>query len=887
MKKKFIVVDGANYLFRAFYAIPPLSNDEGMPTNALYGFTQMLLSLIKQEKPNYIAVALDTKEPTFRNELYSEYKANRKEPPEDLVPQFPYVKKIIDALNISILEYPGYEADDIIATVAQKFASADLDIMIVSSDKDLMQLVNGNVCILDTMKKKCIKKNEVIEKFGVPPERVQDVLALSGDTSDNIPGIPGVGPKTATKLIVEYGSFENVLENAEKIKGALGEKIRANIDLALLSQKLVLVEKDVPLKEKTLDIFECKEGDVKKMGPLFHALGFKRLADQMAPKTVFSNTKYQLLNTQKKFEAFLEQAKESKVLCLDLETTSLNPFEAKIVGFALATASESAVYVPVGHNLQLGEEQLRLDDVIKALQPLLLSKEKTLVGQNIKYDLKILLLHGMKCENKLFDTMVASYVLNPSERHGLDELAHKYFSHTMISFEEVCGKGKKQITFDDVPLQKALEYAAEDADLTLRLYELFSQNLKTDNAEDLFYTLEMPLLKVLMHMELQGFKIDVEFLQKLSHDFEKRLTHLEKNIYALAGDEFNINSPKQLGEILFGKLQLSGGKKTKTGYSTKQDILEDLALQHELPRHVLEYRSFSKLKSTYVDALPKLLNQKTKRVHTSFNQTVAATGRLSSSDPNLQNIPIRSEEGRKIRKAFVAPEGYVLIDCDYSQIELRILAQLSQDNALLTAFAANEDIHALTASKLFDCNVHEVTSEQRSVGKTVNFGVIYGQSAFSLSKQLAIEPAKAKTFIDLYFKQFPKVLEYREKVLDGVKKEGYTTTLFGRRRYFPDIASPNQMVKQASERMAFNSVFQGTAADIIKKGMVEIEEKLSSICKDAKMILQVHDELIFEAPEADAQNVMRFVKEKMEQAVKLDVPLLVEAKCGINWDDAH
>lgn len=878
-RQKLYLIDGANYLFRAFYAIGPLSTSQGLPTNALYGFTQMLVSLVRDEKPDYIAVLFDTKEPTFRDALYPAYKANRKESPEDLVPQFPYVRPIVEALGIAAFERPGFEADDLMGTFARRFASDDLDVVIVSGDKDLMQLVDDHVTLLDTMKQKRIGKNEVWEKFGVDPEHVVDVLGLAGDSSDNIPGIPGIGPKTATTLVSHYGSLENILREAPNITGTLGEKIRTHAESAKLSRTLATIKTDIAV-DVSLDRLVSKGPDPVKARELFSELEFTKVLSALVPTESVSRRGYQLIQDEALLRDYVAKAKNARRFSLDLETTSLHPMEAAIVGISLAIAPGDAAYIPVGHHVELGEYQIPLDVVLTELRELLADPTSTCIGQNLKYDLLILKRYGVEAHTKLFDTMIASYLLNSASQHNLDALAELHLGHTTITYEA-------RISFADVSLPQARDYAAEDADVAFRLADIFSKKLCEANLVTIFETLEIPLMAVLMTMEEAGVLIDPEKLSGLSKEFHEKLTTLEQEIFALAGAPFNINSPKQLGDILFGKLQLSGAKKTKTGFSTSQDVLETLAHEHPLPKLVLTYRSFMKLTSTYVDALPNLINKKTHRLHTSFNQTIAATGRLSSSDPNLQNIPIRTAEGRRIREAFVPPPGFLFVDCDYSQIELRVLAHMSREQKLIDAFREGGDVHVMTAAEIFGKGLKRVTKEERSVGKTVNFSTIYGQSAFGLAQQLDIDPKEAAIYIEAYFARYPKVASYRDEVLETARKTGKVETLFGRRRLVPDIMSPNVQVRAATERVAFNTVFQGTAADIIKKAMIALHQQLSSISAQSKMILQVHDELVFEVPEEDAEKVSKAVKKAMESAVILDVPLVADVSTGKTWAEAH
>ncbi|MBT3181474.1 MAG: DNA polymerase I [Deltaproteobacteria bacterium] len=902
-KKRLYLVDGANYVFRAYYAIRNLSNSKGFPTNALYGFAQMLLKLMKEERPDYIAVCFDRSEPTFRDEIYSEYKANRDEPPDDLKLQFPYVQPLTTALGLKAIDKVGFEADDIIGTLAKRYASEGVDVVIVSGDKDLMQLVDSNVSILDEMKGKRIGQKEVIEKFGVGPEGVTEVLGLAGDTSDNIPGVPGVGMKTAAKLIREYGTLEAVIDNADRITGAVGRKIKENVEKARLSHQLVKIDMDVPVK---VALEELLPGELGASGgsELFKELGFTKILSEVVKRPVesaISFESYRLITEETTLKKVLKSINNKDILSIDLETTSLDSMQAEIVGFALSWEAGEAAYIPVGHKSSDNDggesagplfatpkevDQLPFDLVKEALLPVLSNKKIKKIGQNLNYDFTILKRYGFELDPISFDTMLASYLLNPTEKHGLDSMSLRCLGHQTIKYDEVAGKGKSQVNFSEVSPDNAFEYACEDADVALRLAEIFKPQIDK-YFSDLYYKMELPLLEVLVDMQIAGMKIDQSQLKTLDNEFTKRLLDLEKAIYDAAGEEFKINSPKQLGVVLFEKLGLPGGKKTKTGFSTSQDILEGLADDHDLPKLVLNYRTLSKLKSTYVDSLQSLINPNTKRVHTSFNQARTATGRLSSSDPNLQNIPARSEEGRRIRYAFIAEEGNLLLSADYSQIELRVLAHMSNETNLVDAFSKGLDVHAITAAGIFGCKVRDVTKEQRAVGKTVNFSVIYGQTSYGLSRQLGIAPGEAAEYIENYFKKYPGVAKYRDKVLEEARSRGFVETLFGRRRPVTDINSSNKQLQQFAERTAFNTVFQGTAADIIKVAMISIHNGLSKVSQGSKMILQVHDELVFEIPKDDIGAVQKFVVEEMESPVKLSVPLVVDVGVANNWADAH
>lgn len=876
------LIDGTNLIFRAYYAIRHLSTSKGFPTNAIYGFTNMLLKLLRDEKPAHIAIVFDSGKPSFREEIYPEYKANREEPPDDLIQQFPHIPRIVDALNIPNISHEGVEADDVIGTIARFSVQKGDKVVIVTGDKDFMQLVDANVSLLDTMKEKRITEKEVKEKFGVEPGKVVDVLALMGDASDNIPGVHGIGPKTATKLIKEFGDLENLIKNADKLEGALKDKITIDTKNARLSKRLATIHTDVKI-DLDLNDLNLKKPDPEKLREVLKEFEFTSLLTDLTPKDAIARDKYKLVMTEKDLDELCKKLAASKVFAFDTETTSLEPISAQLVGLSFAWGRGDAAYIPVGHAGLDSVGQLPFKTVLEKLKPVLLDPKVKKVGQNCKYDLAVLKKYGVEIAPIECDTMIASYILNPAGPHNLDDLAQQHLDHTTIKYEDVTGKGKKQINFSDVNIHKACEYSGEDADVTLRLYEVFMPQISDSTFKMLFNEIEMPLMHVLLGMELDGMKIDVDYLSNIGREFDTKLKALEKEIYKEAGEEFNISSPKQLGVILFEKMGLAWGKKTKTGYSTDVDSLTALADQHKIGELVLEYRSLSKLKGTYIDALPAIINHSTGRIHTSFNQTVAETGRLSSSEPNLQNIPIRTEEGRRIRAAFIAEKGFKLLSADYSQIELRILAHIAEEDVLIDGFKNGLDIHSLTAAGIFGVKPEKVTKEQRSVGKTVNFATIYGQSAFGLSKQLKINPAVAQEYIDNYFARYPNVAKYRENAFKDARKKGYVETLFGRRRYLPDINSKNGNIRQNAERMAFNTIFQGTAADIIKKAMIEVDSGLKEVSPTSRMLLQVHDELVFEVPESDLEKVSSFVSKAMSNVVKLSVPLTVDVAMGHNW----
>ena len=890
-KKTLYLIDGSSYIFRAYYAIRHnLSTSKGLPTNAIYGFVTMLQKVVREENPDYIAVAFDSREKTFRHDMYPQYKANREAPPEDLERQFPYFEPVVEAYNIKSLRIPGVEADDIIGTLAKQGEKEGLEVVIVSGDKDMMQLIGPHVHMLDTMKAKRFQKKDVVEKFGVGPEKVIDVMGLMGDSSDHIPGVKGVGPKTATELIQKFGSIANLYQCLDEIdKKKLQEKLEADKANALLSRKLVTIDTAVPLDCEIADL-KVQEADRDQLTKLFTELEFTSLipeAGEGKKPAAKKDHVYRTILSEDDFASLLDQLSAAEEFALDLETTSLNAVAAEAVGISFSFQENEACYIPLMHRYLGVPEQLDKKTVFKKLKPILENPKIRKIGHNIKYDLIVLQNEGVHLKGIFFDTMLASYVLDPSRRsHGLDDLALELLGHKNITYKEVAGTGAKQIGFDEVEIERATEYAAEDSDITWRLYLNLKPKLKDDLLE-LFNDIEIPLLEVLAEMEINGVFIDKHHLAALSKKMDKELQAYEKSIYTLAGEEFNINSPKQLSVILFEKLELPVIKKTKTGYSTDVSVLEELAAHHELPDKIYSYRQLGKLKSTYVDTLPLEINKKTGRVHTSFNQTVAATGRLSSSDPNLQNIPIRSDMGKEIRKAFIAEKGDKLLSADYSQIELRLLAHLSNDPVLVQAFKKGEDIHTRTAAEIFGTSLKDVNPDSRRMAKAVNFGIIYGLSAFGLSRQLKITPKEAKDFIDRYFKLYQRVKTFIEETIEQTRKTGYTTTMMNRKRYLPDINSKNRQVREAAERIAINSPLQGSAADLIKVAMINLSHQLKKRKLQSKMILQVHDELVFECPQKEKQEMHELVKKEMEGVCQFSVPLIVDIGWGDNWNDVH
>jgi DNA polymerase-1 len=886
-KETLYLVDGSSYIYRAYFAIRHLSSPKGFPTNALYGFTQMLLKLIKDRQPGHVAVVFDLGRQTFRTELYPEYKANRAAMPDDLVPQIVPIKEMVRAFNIPVLEKQGFEADDIIGTIARECEEAGMDVVVVTGDKDLMQIVTANVTLLDTMKDKVSGITEVLERFGVEPERVIEILGLAGDTSDNIPGVPGVGEKTALKLIQEFGSLDVLLERAGEVKGKTGERIREFADQARLSRKLATIDRNTPIEYRYEDL-AISPPDTKRLADLFREYGFTTLMKELTSEASLSIEGYRTVLSEQEFSNLLQALAAAPAFAVDLETTSLNPLNAEIVGLSFSFRDHEAYYVPVGHSYPGVPTQLSREQVLSALTPIFIDPERPKIGQNIKYDYQVLRRSGIELQGLWCDTMLASYLLNPvRSSHGLDSLAVEFLDHKMISYGEVAGKGKEQINFAQVPVERASVYSCEDADATFLLQGIFLPRITEEGMDRLFFDLEMPLVTILAEMELHGVMLDLTLLGELSGTFADQLATLEKEIFTSAGCEFNINSPKQLGEVLFDRLKLPTGRKTKTGWSTDVDVLTRLALDHEIAALILQFRSISKLKSTYTDALPKLLDPSTGRIHTSYNQAVTNTGRLSSSEPNLQNIPIRSEEGRKIRRAFIAEEGSLLLSADYSQIELRVLAHLSGDRVFCEAFAHDEDIHTRTASEVFDLMPGLVTPEMRRQAKTINFGVIYGQGAFSLARELGVSTKTAKEFIDNYFRRHSGARDFLDACVRDAEKNGYVTTILGRKLPIPDIASSNGNIRAFAQRNAINYPIQGSAADIIKRAMVLVSDRMKREGLKSRLIMQVHDELVFEVPEEECILMEMLVCHEMEHAVSLRVPLKVDLNFGRNWSEAH
>ena len=884
------LVDGSAYIYRAYHAVRGLSNSSGLPTNATFGFTRMLIKLMADRDPSHVAMFFDAKGPTFRHERYDQYKANRPPMPDDLVAQLPWIHKVTEAFNIPIFEMQGFEADDLIGTLARQAEENGFRVVMVTGDKDFMQLVTDGCTIWDPMKENVIDPAYIKESFDLLPEQMIDVMGFSGDTADNIPGVPGIGQKTAVKLINAFGSMEGVYEGIESIAAKKQrEKLIENKEQALLSRELVTIDRHAPI-EFDANLLKSREPDETALGRLFAELEFRQLQQEYAHKDKSVEREYHKVIDEKALEALIGQLKTAKRFAVDTETTSTDPMRARLVGLSFAVTPGEAWYIPVGHNYLGVPDQLPLKTVLEGLKPVLIDPAIEKIGQNIKYDWMVLLRHGADLAGVSFDTMVASYLLNPGKRaHNLDQIALDFLGHKNITYEEVAGKGKNAVTFDQVMIEKAVPYAAEDADVTLSAHEVLLPLLEESGLTGLMHDVEMPLLPVLMEMEMTGVCVDQDKLRELSKSFATQLGVLERDIHSLAGETFNINSSQQLGHVLFEKMKLPVQKKTKkkTGYSTDVEVLTTLARDNELPALILRHRTLSKLKSTYADALLELIHPETNRIHTSFNQTVTVTGRLSSSDPNLQNIPIRTEEGREIRKAFIPREGWHLLSADYSQIELRILAHCSQDPILIQAFREDEDIHSRTAAEVFQVFPEMIDDDLRRQAKAINFGIIYGMSAFGLAKDLDISNRMAQTYIDHYFARYQGVKAFIDKTIEAARETKRTSTLLGRIRQLPDIASSNRNVRQFAERTAVNTPIQGSAADLIKLAMINVGKALHEKKMRTAMLLSVHDEMIFEVPPEELEEAQALVREKMEGVWELAVPLKVNMACGANWAEAH
>jgi DNA polymerase I len=887
--KVIYLIDGSSYIHRAYHAIKNLTNSKGLPTNAIFGFAKMLLKLLDEKSPEYIGIAFDLKGPTFRHEISKGYKASRPAMPEDMAVQIPYIKDIVTKLNIRILEKEGYEADDLIGTVSTLSRKQGFHVVIVSGDKDFRQLVSDDIIIWDSMNDKITDYKKIRSEFEVEPEQIIDVMALSGDKIDDIPGIPGVGEKTGVKLIQQFHTMENLFKNTHKIeKELLRQKLEQYEEQAILSKKLVTIHNSVPINV-TLDQLRLKPPEKEKLRGVFRELEFKSLMDKFSDTPVLSEKDYRLITDMDELRSLVRLIKKKGFVCLDTETTNVNPLVAELVGISFCVEPETAYYLPLGHMNTGLKATIEFSDALSSLKEILCDNDIKKIGQNIKYDAEVLVRHNITLEGIFFDTMIASYVINPAIRqHNLDNLAQHYLDYKMISYKEVT-EGKKDKSFAYVDIDKAKEYSCEDVDITMKLKSILEKSLRDIDNYELFQDMEMKLVPVLIDMELSGIKIDIDFFKVMSKKYADEISHIELDIHRLAGEKFNINSPQQLGYILFEKLKLPGKKKTKkkSGYSTDVEVLTELAKHNEISSLLLRYRTIAKLKSTYLDSLVNLVNKDTDRVHTSYNQTVTATGRLSSSSPNLQNIPIKNEEGREIRKGFIADEGHFLLSADYSQIELRVFAHYSNDPVLLEAFERQEDIHARTATEIFDVHPDMLTPEMRRMAKTINFGIIYGMGPIKLAKELSINKKVAQVYLDNYYKRYKGVKDLKERIIYQARENGYVTTLLKRRRYLPNIDSNNSNIRSEAERAAVNTPIQGTAADLIKMAMIKIFERLKIDRLKAKMLLQVHDELVFEIPYDELDAVKTIVKNEMEGVYPLHVPLKVDINWGKNWDEAH
>ena len=918
----FYLIDGSGYIFRAYYALPPLSRkSDGLPTGAVSGFCNMLFKLLEdsksndnKQKPTHFAIIFDSARKNFRNKIYPEYKANRSEAPDDLVPQFEYIRKSVDAFNLPSAELINYEADDLIATYVEQILEKGAKVTIVSSDKDLMQLYKKNVRIYDPMKNKFISSEDVTNKFGVEPNKVIDVQALAGDSSDNVPGVPGIGVKTAAELIKKYGSLEKLLAKAKEIKqNKRRETIIENKSKAILSKKLVTLKNNVPV-EKNIEDFVLKKIDKNKLYNYLREMEFNRLlssvistygepdfSDSLSDKNLtkkidnqkdVNNKNYFLIEHEEELDKWINEAEEYGEIAIDTETSSVDPHQAELIGISLSTKIGKACYIPIGHN---NGSCLIKTNVIKKLKPILEDKSIKKIGQNIKFDFIVLYKQGIQM-NSIEDTMLMSYVLDAGKnRHNMDLLSEIHLNHKTISFKDLVGSGKKQINFSEVEIKKAMQYAAEDADITFRLYKIFIENLKNEKLTNIYEIFEKPLIEILAFMEIHGIKIDSKFLKSLSEKFEKKKNETEKKIFKISNKEFNIGSTKQLGEVMYNELKIASLKKTKKGsFATSANVLEDLAYKgHELPKLVLDWRQVSKLKNTYSDSLPEHINSQTGRVHTSFLLAATTTGRLASSDPNLQNIPIKSEDGRDIRKAFIAERENVLVSADYNQIEMRILADLADVKELKKAFKNNEDIHTLTASQVFNIDIEKVDQDTRRKAKTINFGIIYGISQYGLAKQIMVSNNEAEEFLNSYFLKFPEIKEYMNATIKFCRKSGYVNNIFGRRTHIRGINDKNYNVRNFQERAAINAPIQGSASEIMRLAMIRLSKKFNYIENiKTKMLLQIHDELIFEVPKYELKEINNVIKEEMTSVVKSDlhsfsIPLTVDINFGENWGILH
>ena len=915
----FYLIDGSGYIFRAYYALPPLTRkSDGLPTGAVSGFCSMLFKLLEdsksnqnKQKPTHFAVIFDSARKTFRNEIYPDYKANRSEAPDDLAPQFEYIRKSVLAFNLPSVELANYEADDLIATYVDQILKKGANVTIVSSDKDLMQLFKKNVRIYDPMKNRFISDEDVQKKFGVDSSKVIDVQALAGDSSDNVPGVPGIGVKTAAELINKYGNLETLLKSANEIKqNKRRETIIENKDKALISKKLVTLKNDAPV-DRSLTEFQLKEIDKDKLYKFLREMEFNRLLSSAIsaygePKLTsekdivktdekqkaIDRKKYYLITNLDEIDSWIKEAEEAGEVAVDTETSSLDPHQADLIGISLSSKIGKACYIPVGHK---SKKNIDKDQTLKKLKPLLEDPSIKKIGQNIKFDFIVLFKHGIKITS-MEDTMLMSYVLDSGKnRHNMDTLSEIHLNHKPIAFKDLVGTGKKEINFSFVDLEKAKDYAAEDADVTFRLYKKFNKSLKDEKMINIYETFEKPMIKILADMEIEGIKIDSDFLKTLSSKFGKKIEKIQREVYKISKKEFNIASPKQLGEILYNDLKIADLKKTKKGsFATSASVLEDLAFKgHKFPQLVLDWRQISKLKNTYSDTLPEHINPKTKRIHTSFLLAATTTGRLASSDPNLQNIPIKSEDGKDIRKAFIAEKGLSLISADYNQIEMRILADLADVKELKKAFRNNEDIHSLTASQIFNIGINKVNEDQRRKAKAINFGIIYGISQYGLAKQINVSNQDAEEFLNAYFAKFPEIKLYMDKTIKFCRKSGYVNNIFGRKSHFININDKNYNVRNFQERAAINAPIQGSASEIMRLAMIRLNKRLKEQKKKkTKMLLQIHDELIFETSKEEVKRISKIIIEEMSSVVKSEhhsfsIPLTVDLNIGDNWGELH
>lgn len=890
-----VLIDGSSYLFRAFHALPPLMSSKGQATGAIKGVISMIRKLMNEYPHSNLAVVFDAKGKTFRNEIYPEYKANRPPMPDDLRSQIAPIHEIVRHMGIPLLIVEGVEADDVIGTLARQATEAKMKVLISTGDKDMAQLVNEHITLINTMTDSVMDIDGVMEKFGVRPDQIIDYLALVGDTSDNIPGVPKCGPKTAVKWLASYDSLQGVMDRSEEIKGKVGEYLRESMTFLPMSYELATIKQDVPL-EQAVDDLKISKPDEPGLKELFTDLEFKLWVEELsgvasgASDPDAATGDYEVIFSEEELDRWIEKLSAASCFAFDTETTSLDYMKAELVGVSFACVAGEAAYVPMNHDYEGAPTQLSTDLVLRKLRPLLEDPSRVIIGQNLKYDMSVLARYGVTLAGIGFDTMLESYILNSiASRHNMDDLALKYLGRETIHFEDVAGKGAKQLTFNQVAVDVAANYAAEDADITLQLHQVLWPKLEaTPSLKSVFSEIELPLISILSKIERTGVLLDQALLNSQSKELKERLIDLEQEAYQLAGEEFNLGSPKQLQQIFFEKLQLPVIKKTPKGQpSTAEPVLQELALDYPLPKVIMEYRVLSKLKSTYTDQLPKQVNGETGRVHTSYHQAVTATGRLSSTDPNLQNIPIRTEEGRRIRKAFIAEEGYELVAADYSQIELRIMAHLSKDEGLVAAFNNNLDIHRATAAEVFGRKLEEVDDAERRSAKAINFGLIYGMSAFGLSRQLNISRGAAQEYIDLYFERYPGVRNYMDRTRTEAAERGFVETIFGRRLYLPEINASNFQRRAAAERTAINAPMQGSAADIIKRAMIKVDAWLEESKLDARIIMQVHDELVLEVNRRDTEAVVVGLEKHMSGAADLTIPLEVEVGIGPNWDDAH